>query len=156
MDIHSATRTDDYGTISKEFYNDDRFARALSEYNQNRPVRAGAYVNVPPIHVLKRQFPSLTGGNTVLPAGGSGTSAPTSASSAAPKWSTADPRPTTTGRATFVVPRGNGMTLQQVAQQTMGTAQRWRDIYDENPAIKPDEVLPTGTEVKLPAGVRLP
>ena len=50
-----------------------------------------------------------------------------------------------THQTTFRVPQG-GMSLRAVARLTLGTEQRWGDIYDLNPQItKPDAVLPAGT-----------
>ncbi|WP_157470269.1 hypothetical protein [Gemmata sp. SH-PL17] len=151
VDIHTVMSNEDYKSISREFYNEDRFAAALSAYNQNRAIRAGDRVDVPPIHVLKRKFPQMVGGGAVQPASGSRSTAPSQ-----PEWNNAAPRPVTNGRSVFTVPNGNGMTLQQIARQTMGSEQRWRDIYDLNRQItRPDEVQTPGTELKLPTDARL-
>ncbi|WP_162665806.1 LysM peptidoglycan-binding domain-containing protein [Gemmata massiliana] len=151
VDIHTVTSSDSYKTISREFYNDDRFAAALSAYNQDRLIRTGDRVDVPPIHVLKRKFPQMVGGGAVQPASGSRNTAPSQ-----PEWNNAAPRPVTNGRSVFTVPNGNGMTLRQIARQTMGSEQRWSDIYDLNKISRPDEVLAPGTELKMPTDARLP
>ncbi len=150
VDIHTVMPKEDYKSISREFYNDDRFAAALSAYNQNRLIKIGDRVDVPPIHVLKRDFPQLIGGGTVQPASGSRSTAPSQ-----PEWNNAAPRPVANGRSTFTIPNGNGMTLQQIARQTMGSEQRWRDIYDLNPQVSSNERLLPGTELKMPADARL-
>lgn len=140
VDVHDPKANDTYETISLEFYNDKRFATALKAFNQNQPLQGGRYVNVPPIHVLKRQFPTQAGG-AVVPVGASG------APSSDPVWG-AVPKPA--ARNTFTVPQG-GMTLRQIARQALGNEQRWSDIYDLNPQItKPSDLLPAGTELKLP------
>ncbi len=144
VDVHDPKAGDTYETISLEFYNDRRFAAALRAFNQNAVIQGGRFVNVPPIHALKRQFPAQTGG-TVVPVGESGVVPP--ATSVRPDWGAA-PKPST--RNTFTVPQG-GMTLPQVAKQALGNEQRWRDIYELNPWVtKPSEPLPAGTELKLP------
>ncbi len=150
VDIHTVMPKEDYKSISREFYNEDRFAAALSAYNKNRLIKTGDRVDVPPIHVLKRDFPQLIGGGTVQPASGSRSTAPSQ-----PEWNNAAPRPVANGRSVFTVPNGNGMTLQQIARQTMGSEQRWRDIYDLNPQVSSNERLLPGTELKMPADARL-
>ncbi len=144
VDIYNPTDKDSYETISLEFYNDKRFAAALKAFNQNKPLQGGAYVNVPPIHVLKRQFPNA--GGAAVPVGATG----------GPDWGAAPARPAANARNAFVVPQG-GMTLEEVARHTMGSGQRWRDIYDLNPQVtNTAAVVPAGTELKLPPDARVP
>jgi hypothetical protein len=143
VDLHNPTAGDSYESISKEFYNDARFAPALKAFNKNLPLQGGRYVEVPPLHVLKRRFP--TQGGNVVPAGSTG--APTSTG---PNWgapSDEPPRPSVAGRGSFTVPAG-GLTLQDAARQ-MGTS--WRDLYDLNPQYAPGTLIPAGTELKVPA-----
>ncbi len=42
-------------------------------------------------------------------------------------------------------------TLQEIARRTLGTGERWVDLHKLNPTLKPDEPLPSGTTVRLPA-----
>jgi hypothetical protein len=142
VDLHNPTAGDTYESISKEFYNDARFAPALKAFNKNLPLQGGRYVEVPPLHVLKRQFPTQGG---VVPAGSTGAPAPSGPNWSAP--SNEPPRPSAIGRGTFTVPPG-GMTLQDVAKQ-LGAS--WRDLYDLNPQHAPGTLIPAGTELKMPA-----
>src|SRR5262249_5780539 len=132
-----------YESISQEFYNDRRFAAALKAFNRNMPLQGGHYVEVPPLHILKRKFPTQI--SNAVPTGSSGIPPGT------PTWSApADSTPlraTGNDRGTFLVPQG-GMTLQDVAKQV---GSHWRDLYDLNPQYKPGDVIPAGTELKLPA-----
>jgi MraZ protein len=45
--------------------------------------------------------------------------------------------------------RGNE-TMRDIAQRTLGSADRWSDIHKLNPMLKPDIVLASGTTVRLP------
>jgi division/cell wall cluster transcriptional repressor MraZ len=45
--------------------------------------------------------------------------------------------------------RGNE-TMRDIAQRTLGSAERWSDIHKLNPMLKPDLVLASGTVVQLP------
>lgn len=154
VDLYDPKANDSYESISQEYYNDKRFATALRAFNRNMPLQGGRLVEVPPIHVLKKRFANQPGG--VVPSGAIG------ASSSAPQWGPAsersDPVParaTGAGRATFVVPTG-GMTMKAIARFTLGNEQRWSDIYGMNPHLRPDDVLPAGTEVRMPSDARLP
>ena len=46
------------------------------------------------------------------------------------------------------------MTLKTVARQVLGSDQRWGELYELNPQVNASEVLPAGTELRLPAGAR--
>jgi len=147
VDIYEPKAGDTYETISLEFYNDRRFAQALKAFNQNAPVQGARYVNVPPIHILRKKYPTLVGG--VVPVGGTG------GTSSVPKWGPpgGEPARTTSNRpATFIVPQG-GMTIASVAQRV---GVKWNEIYDLNSQYPPNVIVPAGTELKLPANARLP
>lgn len=149
VDVYDAKDGDTYESISQEWYNSKQYAAALRAYNQNQALQGGRYVNIPPKHILQRQSPARTGGAT-------GTrTAPTSAD--APNWSApSTSRPTgNSQRSSYVVSR-SGMTMQQIARETMGAEQRWREIYDLNSHFRPDAPLPAGTELKLPPDAKLP
>jgi hypothetical protein len=157
VDLYDPKRGDSYETISQEYYNDRRFAKALEAFNRNQPLQGGRMVEVPPIHILKKRFPGQAGG--AAPVGGSG--APPASSG--PNWAavggTSDPVParatsTNTARGVFVVPQG-GMTLKAIAREALGSEQRWSDLWDLNRQLTDvAQVLPAGTEVKLPPNAR--
>ena len=155
VDMYDPKANDSYESISLEWYNDRRYAAALRAFNQNKPLQGGHAVDVPPIHILKRRFPAQAGG-AVTPVGGAG-----AGPSATPQWGPAGDKPDAparavgAGRGGYVVPPG-GMTMKAVARLTLGNEQRWRDIYDLNSNLRPDDVLPPGTELKLPPDARLP
>jgi hypothetical protein len=156
VDLHEPKASDSYESISQEWYNDRRYGTALKAYNQNKPLQGGHSVEVPPVHVLRKRYPSMVG--TATPVGGSSGAAP----STTPDWTPAavpgaEPLPSrATGltRGTYVVPQGAGMTLKSVARTTLGNEQRWRDLYDLNKHIDPAEVLQPGTELKMPPDAR--
>jgi hypothetical protein len=151
VDLHDPKANDSYESISLEFYNDRRFAAALKAFNRNQPLTGGRLVEVPPIHILKKRYPAQVGG--VVPVGSTG-GAPSSAPQWGPAGDKSDPVParaTGTFRNTYVIPAGSGMSMKGVAKFTLGNEQRWQDIYFLNPGLRPDELLPPGTELKLPS-----
>jgi hypothetical protein len=103
-------------------------------------------VNVPPIHIVKRYMPAATG--AVTPTGGVG-------AASAPDWGAATATPRRGGERKFVVPSG-GMSMRAVARLTLGSEQKWNDIYSLNPHLKPDDILPAGTELQVPPEARVP
>ncbi len=151
VDLYNPQANDTYDSISQEYYNDRRFAPALKAFNRNLPLQGGRFVEVPPIHILKRKFPAQTGTSPVgaFPA------------TSTPDWGPAskpDPTPIITAgntRGTFIVPQG-GMTMKAIARLTLGSEQRWGDIWSLNPHLHTEDVLAAGVEVKLPGNARLP
>jgi len=144
VDIYHPKTGDSYESISKDFYNDARYAAALRAYNQNKAIQ-GATVDVPPLHIVKKLAP---GGNPA-PA----------ARQPEPGWGAA---PATVGAPvrnggdkTFRIPTG-GMTMKAVAKLTLNDENRWRDIFALNPQLRADESIPAGTILKMPADSRNP
>jgi nucleoid-associated protein YgaU len=143
VDLHDVRAGDSYESISREYYNDARYAAALQAFNKGRPIQPGKYVEVPPIHVLRKQggvTPSTAG--RVTPVNGS--------SDWRPMGSTTDPAPAfraTAGR-TYIVPKG-GSSMPAIAEQVLGDRNRWTEIYDLNPRYLPASVA-EGVELKLP------
>ena len=147
VDIYDPKAGDTYESIRQEWYNNKQLAAALRAYNRTQDLRSGQYVNIPPKHILQRQFSAPTRGNSGLrisPPATDGTN-----------WSAPSAQPTgTSGRTSYIVPR-NGMTLRQIARETLGSEQRWGDLWDLNPQVTPNE-LAAGTSLKLPADARNP
>jgi hypothetical protein len=150
VDIYEPKASDTWDSISREFYNDAKYATALRAYNRNKPLTGGT-IDVPPIHVLRRTAAPPPSAGT-----GVGTGTPVSRSSPAPDpWGPPTAPVSTGGGKTFRIPEG-GMSLRAVARYALGTEQRWDDIYRLNPEVAPDKVLPAGTDLKMPPDARFP
>lgn len=135
VDLHNPSATDTYESISLEFYNDRRFANALRAFNRNQPLQGGRMVEIPPLHILRKQFPGLISGG---------------AANTGAQWGAADRLdPPPPARTTFVVPPG-GLTMKEIARRMLGSEQRWSEIWDLNPQYSPSALLPAGTELKMP------
>jgi nucleoid-associated protein YgaU len=144
VDLHEPKQGDTYSSVSKDFYNDVKYAQALQAYNGNRPLQGGMHVEVPPIHILKKRYPQMIAG--AVPA------VTTAGAKSGDGWGPAgqaSPAFRASGQRTFTVPTG-GLTMGAIARDTLGSQYRWRDIYDLNPALSPGDVLPAGTVVKIP------
>jgi hypothetical protein len=147
VDLYQPRARDTYETISREYYNDVSYARALTAFNGGRPLQAGRHVEVPPIHVLKNRYPQLLGNAPSAPAGAEWL--PAGGTSTGP---TANFR--VAGSSTFVVPSG-GMTMKTIARLTLGTEDRWEEIYNLNPKYS-TSFVPAGAEIRLPANAVAP
>lgn len=49
-----------------------------------------------------------------------------------------------------------GQHIIEIARQTLGDGSRWSEIYRLNPTLQPQNVIPGGTELKLPATAQIP
>jgi hypothetical protein len=59
------------------------------------------------------------------------------------------PAPAAVGTTTYRIPAG-GQLISQVAEQRLGSALRWIDIYRLNPGLDPSRPIAEGTEIRLP------
>ncbi|MBX9579790.1 MAG: hypothetical protein K2X87_05730, partial [Gemmataceae bacterium] len=143
VDVYYPKPGDRYEAVSREFYADGRFAAALQAYNRNRQLVPDQPVDVPPVHVLKKQFPQLTGGTVPV-----GTRAGLPAAGEWQSGAAADPFRASRPRS-YTVPAG-GTTMRVVARDALGDASRWQEVYDLNPSYAPNQV-PEGATLRLPA-----
>ncbi len=147
VDLHEPKAGDTYESISREFYNDTRYAAVLKTYNRNKPLQGSGPIDVPPLHVLKRYTQNQPQSGVV----------PVSQTGATQEWGSAPAAAAvrTGADKSFRIPTG-GMSMRAVARLTLSNEQRWNDIYALNPQLRPDEILPAGTELRLPADARNP
>jgi len=150
VDLYEPKQGDTYESISREFYNDVKYAAALKAVNSNKPLSSGGTVDIPPLYILKQKFqaPSRTG----IP---SSQSSPTPIS--APTWgppaTATTPTPPSGGNQIYRV--SVVTTMRDLAKNYLGNDQRWMEIYNLNPHLAPDKI-PAGTEVQLPKDARIP
>jgi nucleoid-associated protein YgaU len=127
---------DSFWSISEKAYGNGAYYRALFQYNRDRypnadDVRPGSVLDIPPLEVLKKQFPDLVAdGNPV-------------AAKPVPQ------PPVATGAATYVVQEGD--TLFEIARKQLGKASRWTEVYELNRAVLGEnlENLRPGVELRL-------
>ena len=149
---------DTFLSISRQYYQTEKYERALLLFNRNHPratdairqdppvLRDGQPVYIPPLRVLERQYASVIPDHIPLPP----PVPPLSSSTpgyAAPAGGTGD-------RLYRV--RGDGETLWEIAQRTMGRSERWAEIYSLNPQLNPQQRIPGGYTLKLPADATIP
>lgn len=140
VDLHYVKAGDSWAAISKQHFGDERYAEALKGYNQNASLAQVQRAEVPPIHVLRKNYASLIG-KPVEKSGEWGAIATSSATE--PKRSI-----TGNGYKIYVVPTG-GRTLKEIAADAFGDEGRWGMVWDTNPKLVPDKTVPEGTKVYL-------
>ena len=151
VDLYEIKANDKWETISQEFYNDKRYAAALQAANNNKPLTAGGWVDIPPIYILKQKFQTPAG--TRAPSGQT-SPPPSPPPSWAPSVSTT-PATTSGDSKIYKVPPG-GISMRAIARNYLGNDQRWTEIYNLNPSLTKPDFIPEGTEVRLPADAKLP
>jgi hypothetical protein len=149
---------DSFLSISGQYYQSEKYERALLLFNRNHPratdairqdppvIRDGQPVYIPPLRVLERQYASVIPDHIPLPP-----PVPPLAS-AAPGYS--GPFAASGDRLYRVQP--NGEMLWDVAQRTTGRNDRWAEIYGLNPTLNPQQPIPGGTILRLPADASVP
>ncbi|MBA2226632.1 LysM peptidoglycan-binding domain-containing protein [Thermogemmata fonticola] len=165
VDIYEPRPGDTWESISREFYQDGRYAAALRAYNRNKPLHGSGAIDIPPLHILRRLGGDATrmspasfgpGGNS-SPAGlqPAGRAVPTDPwNAAAPTYHSGPASAAPGGFKIYRVPT-DGLSLPTIARQLLGNERRWVEIYDLNPEVNASRV-PAGTELRLPADARLP
>ena len=172
VDLYEPRSGDTYQTVSRDFYNDTRYAAALAEFNNRKPLTGGR-VEVPPIHVLRKRYPQLIGAPaaepypppTITPAASIMPTVTPTVTPAIPPPAFTTPRAddspafrpsgaTATVQKSYLVKRQK-VNIPEVAKEVLGSEFAWKEIADLNPQIKlPGEYLPVGTELKLPADAK--
>jgi nucleoid-associated protein YgaU len=156
VDVHTVKRGDTYASISKSYYGDAAFGDALRMYDESRPGHVAGTVHVPPIWVLRKNYPQgMRGDAPVTPAATVPAERPTTVpvtttSTTAPDWGTSRTNPKAKAY-TIAKP----MTMRDVAKEAFGDEAYWATIWNMNLNLSTDGVLPIGTKVNLPADARI-
>lgn len=168
--VHTVVRGDSLMEISKKHYGTESLWRRLAEFNNIRggTVRIGQRIRVPSREALTGKAVADAASTRQAPADARGESRGDTKSEARPdsKPDTkgkddAKPRdgarpkspeagPTTRPRielATYTVRRGD--TLAEIAQRTMGSSRRWRELAEFNKLEDADDV-PVGKVLRIP------
>jgi hypothetical protein len=151
--VYTVTAGDTFATISKGVYGTEKYGKALLAYNRDyAPNRtsltttpqAGQTLLIPPEQLLKDNYAAAIETASAAPS----LSTPVPAPIPMPRPPTSDPT------KLYRVP-AQGQFLFEIAIRTMGDGNRWTEIYRLNPNINPQQPIPGGTELRLPAMARV-
>ncbi|MGL6076564.1 MAG: hypothetical protein ACRC8S_20615 [Fimbriiglobus sp.] len=136
VDVYQAQPNESYDSISRRHYGNEVYARALQEFNGNRVLRPGDYVELPPLAEMRRRTGRVVNGTP--------TSNPT------PAWNATPGTPAPSKGRQYRIPR-DGMTLFDVADAVYNDRTQYRAIRAANPDRDPNAMLKTGDTINLPA-----
>jgi nucleoid-associated protein YgaU len=146
VDLHYVKGGDSWGGVSKQYYGDERYAEALRSYNQNANLNQMQRAEVPPLHVLRKNYPTLIAAPAAKPVEW-GSIAPATAKSS-PSTEGAIGKITSGGYKTYIVPV-NGQTIRQIALDAYGDEALWGKVWDNNPKLVTDRLIEPGTKIFL-------
>ncbi|WP_161967159.1 LysM peptidoglycan-binding domain-containing protein [Fimbriiglobus ruber] len=147
VDFYQPKANDTYESISKLHYGDAKYAAALRTFNKGAELGRTDNIQVPPMYVLRKggaQPVSRTADQVRTPA-------PTTDRT---EWTPASGRvtPESESAATYTISK-TGMTMWDVAEETLGDRSKWRRLWELNPSFDPND-LPAGTKLKLPSDAK--
>jgi hypothetical protein len=124
-----------YESICRRHYGNEAYARALQEFNDNRPLRAGDSVDLPPLAEMRKRTGRVVPGAPV--------------SNTTPTWNTPPGTPAPSKGRQYRIPR-DGMTLWDVAEAVYNDRTQFRAIREANADRDPNATLKTGDTINLP------
>lgn len=169
-EMYPCKAEDSFDSICERFYHAKKYAQALVLFNRDHPrgadgvckdpptLAAGQVVYLPPLWVLERRYGQAIPDHTPLPSAASLVSPPVPAGPAR------NPAPAAAGSSggwtganaerQYKV-RKDGETFYEIARHTLGNPDRWGEIYRLNPRYEPQNPVPAGTVLRMPAGARV-
>ena len=116
-------RGDSYDAIAKDSLGDAKYGELLRRYNNERELRAGEVVKVPPAPVLRKL--------------------------AGPNWTGAPDAPKPAAARSYTTPR-DGMSMWDIAYEVYGTKAEFRKVIDANRDRNPNLRYRAGERFRLP------
>ena len=154
-ETYLAKQNDTFASISRQHYQSDKYERALLQFNRNHPraadsvrqdppvLREGQPVYIPPLRVLERQYAAVIPDHIPLPP----PVAPAPVAGQAPVSSVGAAG---SSQGLYRV-RANGEMLWDIATRTLGRGERWSEIYSLNSQFNPQQPIPGGYTLRMPA-----
>ena len=140
VDLHPAQAGQTYEAVSKQHYNDAKYADALRAYNRNRDPGRDE-LQIPPVYVVRKLAPAgrtPPAANPIAPAGGETWAPPATLGGSRPA----------AGRS-YTVP-DDGLTFRDLAGTLLNDRTKYRRISDLNPSLDPNAKLRKGDKVTVP------
>jgi hypothetical protein len=157
VDLHYVKNGESWGSVSKQYFGDERYAEALKSYNRSATLSQLQRAEIPPLHILRASYSSVIGTPTPKPTEWSNiTTAGATVSTPKPTASIEGTiaRVTSGGPRTYVIPQG-GRTIRQIAADAYGDENFWGKVWDNNPNLSPSGVIPEGTKLTLSSDARI-
>lgn len=156
VDLVRVRSSDTYASISEAFYGSKQYAAALRAFNRGTDLGQLREVQVPPMHVIRKQ---TQGRDAVdegrgLPTGGvRGPVLDAPVQSDNPEsadWGTPGKRRSSVRYEKYTTPR-EGMTAREVAKAVYDDEREWAKLTGSRGVrLRADDPLPRGTEITVP------
>jgi nucleoid-associated protein YgaU len=159
---------DTFDKISQAHYHTENYAKALLQFNIDHPLandkvrrnppvlEPGQAVYIPPTRILESRY-----GAFYIPGYKPAQQQSAAPGSALPARNdhSANASPGVAANTSAVYPQyrvqGQGETMREIARATLGSAERWSEIYKLNPDYRPEFRVPGGTALRLPSDARV-
>jgi nucleoid-associated protein YgaU len=158
---------DTFESISKRFYQTEAYAEALKTWNRNHPrasdalrlngtLQPGDVLFVPPGAILEKRHGASIPNLKPLPASGAKLGDPVSAGVMQTTFDPARALPPPPAALPTYVVRQPGLKMRQIARETLNNGDLWFEVYRLNGKVSPEQPIPVGTVLLLPAGAKVP
>jgi LysM repeat protein len=158
---------DTFESISKRFYQTEAYAEALKTWNRNHPrasdalrlngtLQPGDVLFVPPGAILEKRHGASIPNLKPLPASGAQLGDPVSSGVMQTTFDPARALPPPPAALPTYVVRSPGLKMRQIARETLNNGDLWFEVYRLNGKVSPEQPIPVGTVLLLPAGAKVP
>jgi hypothetical protein len=156
-ETYTARPSDNFRTISRAYFQDERYAQALWQFNRDHPLAtdqirqgmdslpSGTNVYIPPLRILQKYYSQAIGESA--PGQPQGSAA--AGLSTSPVVAVSQPR-----QSSYQV-SGTGEMFRDIARKTLNDPERWVEIYQLNRTYDPSVPVPAGAELRLPGDARV-
>ncbi len=165
-ETYTCKPNDTFRTISRDFYQTERYERALWLFNRNHPLategvrqdppllQSGQPVYIPPIRILERYYSGAIL-DSAMPARATGQAPANPQSPGTIRQVNGSAANSANRDERIYRVRGDGELFADIARLTLGSGERWIEIYRLNPRFNPKYPVPAGSELRLPADARV-
>jgi len=163
-ETYSWKQNDSFRAISQQYYQTDKYERALVLFTPNHPLakdgfrleppqlQPGQEVYIPPMRILEKYY--AVGINSSTSAPQNAPVIPHSTTPSTPTPLVATPVSSSNQERKYRV-QPSGEMFFEIARRTLGNPERWTDIYRLNKQYNPQDPIPGGSDLVMPADARL-
>jgi hypothetical protein len=154
---------DTFASVAQQYYHTPKYEKALLLFNRSHPMGAGnltadapvlqpnQLVHIPPAKVLENRYGTLIPDLSPLPPAAAGAANPTGALAPLPVAAPVTAHSSPPVPRDYLIQSKDGEMMYRIAEQYLGNGNRWVEIRDLNPSWPPEQPVPAGVTLRLPA-----